>query len=70
MLSRSAVMELYHIRHHIVPAVLVGKEAFQLSGTDRLAVAQVVIGYGQIALGGQVLHKLRVTVHVLGYAVG
>ena len=62
-------MELIHVAHDIVPAVLFRKEAQLLLVFGGLAVAEVVVGDDDKAVVGQKLHKRGIAVNVLGDAV-
>lgn len=62
-------MELIHVAHDIVPAVLFREEAQLLLVFGGLAVAEVVVCDDDKAVIGQKLHEWGVTIDMLGDAV-
>ena len=69
VLGGGQLVELVHVAHNIVPAVLFRKEAQLLLVFGSLAVAEVVVGDDDKAVVGQKLHKRGIAVNVLGDAV-
>ena len=69
VLGGGQLVELIHVAHDIVPAVLFRKEAQLLLVFGSLAVAEVVVGDDDKAVVGQKLHKRSIAVNVLGDAV-
>ena len=69
ILGGGQLVELVHVAHNIVPAVLFRKEAQLLLVFGSFAVAEVIIGDDDKAVAGQKLHERGIAVNVLGDAV-
>ena len=69
ILGGGQLMELIHVAHDIVPAVLFREEAQLLLVFGGLAVAEVVVCDDDKAVIGQKLHEWGVTIDMLGDAV-
>ena len=64
------VVELVHVLHHIVPAVILGEKAQILGSGNGLAVAQMVVAHHKNAVLGKKSGKIVIAVNILGNAVG
>ena len=69
ILGGGQLVELVHVAHNIVPAVLFREEAQLLLVFGGLAVAEVVVGDDGKAVVGQKLHERGVAIDMLSDAV-
>ena len=69
VLGGSELMELVHIAHNVVPAVLFREEAQLLLVFSGFAVTEMVIGDDDETVFREKLHKRGITVDVLGNTV-